>query len=121
MSTDIVLDRNTHDVDLTTGFAQLHSLDTEATAQRIKQALLLRRGEWFVNTQLGVPYQQQFFQTKDSQSLIDDFLRSHILQVENVNRILSYSSTINVDRSLTVSFSVLTDSGETIPNLIFEA
>lgn len=121
MSTDIVLDPNTHDVDLSTGFAQLFSEDVPATAQRIKQALLLRRGEWFVNTQIGVPYQQDFFQSKNSQSLIDDFLRAYILQVENVSRILDYSSTIGNDRALTVNFSVLTETGETIPNLIFEA
>lgn len=120
MSTDIVLDPNTHDVDLSTGFAKLHSSDVPATAQRIKQALLLRRGEWFVDTQVGVPYQQDFFQTKNSKSLIDDFMRSYILQVENVNSVISYSSTIGSDRTLSISVSILTDTGETIPNLIFE-
>lgn len=120
MTTDLVLDSNTHDLDLSEGGLRLHDQNTEAVAQRVKVALLLRKGDWYQNITLGVPYQQEFFVTKNNKTYIDFFLSDYISQVQEVEGVENYSSEIAQDRSLNVSASIRTTRGELITNLALE-
>lgn len=117
MTTDIKLDPNTHDIDTTKG-GKLITDKAEALGQRLKIALLLRRGEWFPNVLLGVPYQQRFFNTKNNKDFIDSYLRNYITNIPDVVNILSYSSQV-VKRKLEVNVRVSTTGG-TIANYIVE-
>ncbi len=117
--TDIVLDRNTHDIDFSSGGAQLHTTNTEALAQRLKIAILLHRGEWYPNILDGVPYQTQFFTIKNNKAFIDSFMNEYIFSVDGVEEIVSYSSEVTNTRKLILNFSVRTTEGQ-IYNFLME-
>ena len=118
MPTDIKLDPNTHDIDLSKG-GTLHTSNSDALGQRLKIALLLRRGEWLPDVNKGVPYHQEFFTVKNNKSFVDSFFQNYILEVPEVNDITSYSSEIQADRKLQVEVTVTTTAG-TIENFIIE-
>lgn len=120
MATDIILDKNTHDLDLSEGGLTLHTENTEVVSQRVKIALLLRKGDWYQNILLGVPYQQEFFVTKSNKAFIDYFLRDYVNSIPDVDQVSNYSSEITKERALEVSFSVRTSRGELITNISTE-
>lgn len=118
MPTDLKLDANTHDIDFSEG-GTLYEEPAKSLVQRLKIAILLRRGEWLPNRLVGVPYQNTFFTIKNNKGFIDAFLQDYILGVEGVAAILSYSSTITIERQLQVNFRVRSDNGE-ISNITLE-
>ncbi len=65
-------------------------------AQAIETTLRTLRGEWFLNTGFGVPYFQsilgQKMVTKDT---FDSIVRSAVVGVPDVNRILEYESSFD--------------------------
>lgn len=82
--------------------------------QSLQIALSTFRGEWFLDTQAGVPYFQSIMDglKKQSTTEVDALIKEVILDVAEVNRILVYQSTFNrVARSLTVAFKVDTTYG----------
>ena len=117
MATDILLDPTTHDIDISKG-GKLISDNATSLGQRLKIALLLRKGEWLPNVLAGVPYQQKFFNTKNNKEFIDSYLRNYIANIPDVVSIVSYSSNI-VNRKLEVNVRVSTTAG-TIVNYIME-
>lgn len=110
MPSDIRLDPNTHDLDISQQGLRVFKENTEVVAQRIKIALLLRAGEWFADITKGVPY-LQFSRNKQNKSFADSILISTIKEVEGVNELISFESTLNNTRNLSVKFTVKTDSG----------
>ncbi len=111
MATDIRLDPNTHDIDISTQRLETFTLNTEVMRQRIKMALLLRAGEWFADISKGVPY-LQFSRQKQNKAFADSTLRATIERVDGVQSVTSFTSTLEGSRTLVVSFSVKTTSGE---------
>lgn len=115
MSTDIKLDLRTHDIDLSSGTAVLFSDNPSVVGQRIKIAVLKKRGEWFRDIQIGVPYYQEFFLRKNNKPFIDQFFINYISDIEDVKKVISYSSEIDIpNRILTVTFSVETYEGQIV-------
>lgn len=118
MAADIILDKNSHDIDFSNG-GKLHTNTADNLAQRIKIALLLRKTEWLPDQSIGVPYHQSFFNIKNNKGFIDSFLQGYILNIDGVQSLLSYSSTITVERTLQVTFKVK-DKGGTITSVSTE-
>ncbi len=115
MPTDLKLDSDSHDIDISSGTVELITENTEAVGQRLKIALLTKRGEYVINTSAGLPYNQSFFKYKNSKGTIDSTIVSYIENIEDVNSVVSYASEINVaDRILLVDVSVETDDGELV-------
>lgn len=80
-------------------------------AQAVLTALLLHRGEWFLDTSAGMPWETQVL-GYGTQSLYDAAIKSAILGVQGVQAILSYSSSLDVaKRVLTVNAVISTIFG----------
>jgi hypothetical protein len=67
----------------------------EAVAQAVYTRLLLLYGEWWENTEDGLPLFQQIFGNR-SKETADLLIRSRILGTTDVTGIASYASTLNV-------------------------
>lgn len=81
---------------------------TDDVLQAIKIRLKWFLGEWRLNTEYGMPYFDEVFVKNPSTSLLEDRLRSEILDVEGVQSVDSIK--INIDKSTRVSeiqFSVV--------------
>lgn len=114
MPSDLRLDRNTHDLDISKGTLRFITNNEEVVGQRLKIALLTKQGEWFMDTNVGLPYYQEFFTKKNNKPLIDQTIISYASRVEDVERVRDYSSTIRNDRVLEVSLTVETYTGEIV-------
>lgn len=93
---------------------------TEAIAQKLSIKLRTFLGEWFLNTSLGVPYFQEVFGKTKSKAAIDIIFRKQISEDEDVVAITEFSSTLESDRSYSLSFRVRTISGETTDTINVE-
>lgn len=85
----------------------------ETVAQAVLTRLKLLRGEWFVDTPDGTPWQTEILgeHTRDS---YDMAIRSRILGTPGVTQIDSYSSSLDPDtRRLSVTVTITTDYGQT--------
>lgn len=63
-------------------------------AQNITIRLKLIQGEWFLNTQLGVPWFEKIFVKNPDLSAIDIIIKSVISETPEVTGIVAYSSQI---------------------------
>lgn len=114
MPSDLRLDKNTHDLDISEGTVRFITNNPEVVGQRLKIALLTKQGEWFLDTNAGLPYYQEFFTKKNNKPLIDQTIISYSARVEDVARVKDYSSTIGNDRVLSVNIAVETYTGDIV-------
>jgi hypothetical protein len=82
-------------------------------AQAVETTLRTLRGEWFLNTDAGVPYFQNVLGGRMvSKDEYDAIMKAAIVGVDDVNRILAYESTFNHRaRDYEVSFKADTTFG----------
>ena len=107
---DIILDPETHDFDFSTGGLKLFEKKLDAMGQRLKVRILFRKGEWFPNGNLGVPY-KDFLALRSDKGFIDSFMINYIAATPEVDTVTSYVSTINTQRQLEVRFGIETIQG----------
>lgn len=112
---DLLLDESTNDLILENNDLVLTSTNQESLRQRLSIHLLMYRGEWFLNTEFGVPYMQQLIGIARTKETIDAVLRSEIALETTEDLIGNFTSTYdNTDtRRYTLSFDVYT-SDETL-------
>lgn len=80
--------------------------------QRLQVALQLFKGEWFLDADAGIPWYQEILEKGVPVTVVDSILRKQILATEGVNRILTYSSSIDAEtRIISVAFTVDTVYG----------
>jgi len=103
-----------HDIDIT-DYAMSVIDGDEAIKQRLLVHLLIFKGEWFLDTDLGIPYYQTIFQKGVSKDTVDAILKREIEGVEGISRITSFTSALNsATREYTCNFVCKTDTGGTI-------
>jgi hypothetical protein len=104
---DFYLDPTTHDLDVS-GFDIKTTPDTTAALlQRLKVKLMFFKGEWFLNTNFGVPYFQEIFVSANAKDDADTAFKLAITQMQGVERLLKFSSTYNnTTREFLIDFSV---------------
>lgn len=112
---DLRLDRVTHDLLLVQSDLGLVS-GAEQTAQQIKQRLLTLLGEWFLDNSIGLPWFDEIlgkFQTLD---IVEELLRSCILQTPNVERLSYFELSVPdpASRSARVDFTAVLITGEEV-------
>lgn len=112
MSVDLILDSNTHDINFGSPYVGTHKDPAEGLSQRLKIAYLLRRTEWPLDLNKGVPYQLEFFKNKNNKSFVDSFMFNYALTVEDVDRVTRFRSSLGNDRKLTINISVSRSDGE---------
>lgn len=83
----------------------------QTVAQRLKIRLLTFRGEWFLDTEYGVPYWQQILGLKTPKSSLDQIFQEQVLAENGVKEITSFSSTFQ-NRQYSASFRVKVSTGE---------
>ena len=84
----------------------------EAVAQAVATRLRLIRGEWFLDTTAGMPWDQVL--GKHTQGTADSAIRQCILGTQGVAEITEYASTLDPNtRAMTVSATITTIYGTT--------
>ncbi len=116
---DFYLNPLTGDLDLTGGRMRITKRIEELARQKLHITLKTFRGEYFANRLFGIPYLENDHNPiqlleKNTKDLLDLELKSAILNTEGITEILSYSSILASDRTLTVNFTALTESGEEV-------
>lgn len=84
---------------------------TQTVAQRLLIRLRTFRGEWFINTEYGVPYWQEILGKKPGKSRVDAIFQEQILLEDGVKEIISFNSTF-INRQYSLTFSVKVVSGD---------
>lgn len=85
---------------------------TEPVAQQVTQRLRFIAGEWFMNTDLGVPYYQQILGQRGKTAAFEAVLQNTVLSTPGVISLLTWTTTVDgAKRIMTVSFVAQTTSG----------
>lgn len=120
MSIDFYLDPVTNDIDLTNKSMRLTNSIPESSRQQVLIDLLTFRGEWFANILAGVPYLANDnnpiqLMGQSEKTNFDIAIKGSILSRENITSLVAYESSFNrAERSLTVSFTAITNTGEEV-------
>lgn len=113
---DLKLDPVTGDLALENGdlvLLEQDSGDTAEVAQKLRQALLFFKGEWFLDTEAGVPYHQDIFGKQRDLVLVRAILITTILDVPGVIGLNRFDLDYEPDtRSLTVDFEAESINGK---------
>lgn len=121
MSRDIYIDPTLGDLFLENGQLRLTNTQEEATRQYTQQFLAGFRGELFWDLDFGVPWLKndnnpvQILGKQSDKRFVDVQIKEAILGREGIVQITSYNSVWDrANRTLTVSFTAETVSGEPI-------
>lgn len=88
----------------------------DVVAQRLTIRLRTFLGEWFLNTQYGVPYFERILRKGVNKTSVDNILREQILEEAGVLEIESFISEFDPSaRSYSCKFQVKTASGTSQP------
>lgn len=105
-----------HDMTFGQGIAN-YARDDEATAQSVRTRLMLLAGEWFLDTDAGVPYLQEIMVKPANLPLAESVIKQTILETEGVAELRAFS--MNYDREtrrLTIQATVANIYG-TVSNI----
>lgn len=95
-----------HDFDLS-----LTDSGSDSLAQRLSIKLQFFKGEWFLDTDFGIPYFQEIFVKPFIQSAMDAIFKNQILATPEVVALVRYASQFNRNqRTFAVAFTVKTKS-----------
>lgn len=84
--------------------------DQQAVAQRVKQALLLFKGEWFLDRDLGVPYYEDILGTKNSIDTVRAIFVNTIRSVDGVKDLTEFNIEFNdATRTLELKLTIIDD------------
>jgi len=105
---DLYLDTGTGDLSVSAaGVIRLTDGTLETVAQRLKIKLRTFLGEWFLDTQVGLPYYQSILGQKNPDlAPIRSIFRSALLADPDVDSVPRCDITLNTDRSLSVVIDV---------------
>lgn len=110
--TDLLLDRDTHDLSIP-GYDLQFVSGVDLIRQRIKQRLLTIQGEWFLNTDIGLPWFDQIIGKGAERPQISALLIREIAETEGVDAVVEFDLTLNRrTRQLVVLFRVTALSTE---------
>lgn len=81
--------------------------ETSVVAQRVKRALLLFKGEYFLDSDLGMPYYNDILGTKNSIDTIQAIFINAIREVKGVADVKEFNIAFdNPNRTLTINMSI---------------
>lgn len=110
---DILLDTLVHDIMFDNSDIPLTTNTIrDDVAQRLKIRLATYLGEWFLNSDVGMPYYQSIFKKGVTKASVDILFQAAILEEEGVTSIVEFNSSLDVStRTYTLSFRVMTTDG----------
>ena len=103
---DLAIDLTTGDAIFVNGTTPVTTDIAQAVAQRLHIMLKTFAGEWYLNTEHGIPYFQSILGKKVSKAAIDLIFQQKILAEQGVQEILEFTSTLNASRQYVMSFRV---------------
>lgn len=81
--------------------------DNTVVAQRVKRALLLFKGEYFLDSEIGMPYYNDILGTKNSLDTIQAIFINAIREVRGVADIKEFNIAFdNANRTLTINITI---------------
>lgn len=113
---DIQLNDN-HDIDIVEGDFVLTSTETLSIRQKLIIKLATFRGEWFLDSTLGIPYWTSILGKNRSKETIDTIFKRAILSTEGVREIVAFQSNITPQREYVMRFTARTVEGNTIEDI----
>lgn len=106
------LDTN-HDMTFGQGLANF-AIEAEATAQRVYTRLQLLNGEWFLNTDAGIPYLQEILVKPENLPLAESLIKKTILQTDGIQEITAFDMIFDrATRKLDIAATVTNEFGTT--------
>jgi len=122
---NLYIDNLTKDLVVEGNQLKFTSNNAEFLSQKIENYLLFFRGEWFLDFERGVPYisrdpadrndpSENFFIKNPDLNFINSYLGNEILGIDGVEKIISFKSVLNNDRTFDLNFSVQITTGEII-------
>lgn len=84
--------------------------------QKVRCCLSFLKGEWYLDTRLGIPYIPSWDMDKDGhRAILESAIRVKISGISGIKKLLSFSSELDPKtRLFTVSFSAQCDNGEVL-------
>lgn len=87
----------------------------EYMAQKVRCAISLFLGEWYLNKNIGIPYIPTTMEKVDHRSMLETALQVTISGVKGIKRLMSFATTYDEhNRTLRVNFIAQCDSGENL-------
>lgn len=111
---DIKLD-GSHDILFVNGAASMTTELGETLAQRLTIMLKTFMGEWFLNTEYGVPYYQSILGRKGGKDVVDGIFKRLIGDDAEVQSILEFESSLDSQRRYSMTFRVKGAEATTAP------
>lgn len=102
---DLALDPATGDLAISGGRLRLTEPGAESVAQKLRVRLRLFRGEWFMDTSVGVPYYTDVL-GRHPLSAVEALLRQAIVTCPGVLGLDSFVFAVGADRVATLTFTV---------------
>jgi len=94
--------------------------DGAQVAQAVRCRLQFFKGEWFLDTEAGVPWYQDILTRPVVLANVDALLKREILQTEGVEALLEYAAVWSrTTRRLSVRFTARTTYGEIIADDVY--
>lgn len=84
--------------------------------QKVRCCLSLLKGEWYLDTRLGIPYIPSWDMDKDGhRAILESAIRVKVSSISGIKKLLSFSSELDPKtRLFTVSFYAQCDNGEVL-------
>lgn len=102
------------DLAIVNGDLAMCSTNRDALAQLITVRLKTLKGEWFMDTSLGIPYLSEIFGQKRSLMFIRQSILPHIEAIAGIKKIENFKIKEEANRTILMSFTVILDDGSPI-------
>lgn len=107
---DLKLD-NQGDLDISGGL--LHTVQgISCVAQTLNLRLRINKGEWFLDTRIGIPYFTQIFVSGARLDEIESLLLEAVSTAPGVLSVDAFDVTLNANRQLQVTYRIHGDNGD---------
>lgn len=84
-------------------------------AQNVAIRLRTFLGEYYLNTDVGLPYYEDIFVKPANEIRVDSLFKNEILETTGILELVSYKSSFDdITRAYSIAFSARTVTGETI-------
>ncbi len=111
---DLKLNSN-GDLDILGGDLQLLNDEAEVSRQSLQIDLKTFRGEWFLDTSIGVPYLQRLLKKGVSKTFVDNVFIDKVRKAYQIDYINAFNSVITSDRRYVINeLTATTVGGEII-------
>lgn len=110
---DMKIDSLTGDLLFANGECPVTESYEDSVAQRLEVTLRTFLGEWFLQTDIGVPYFEKVFVKQQNKTALDLVFQEQINKDPDVSSIASFQSELRNNREYSVVFSVKTIRGTT--------